>query len=68
MLLRLVFPGGSDGRTPACDAGDPGKVCLCICMCITIQVLLRVNVVIKLKSLHSTVDYYCYAMLFSRSN
>ena len=23
-LLRLVFPGGSDGRTSACNAGDPG--------------------------------------------
>lgn len=24
MLLRLVFPGGCDGRVSACNAGDPG--------------------------------------------
>ena len=24
MLIRLVLPGGSDGRVSACNAGDPG--------------------------------------------
>ena len=24
--MRVVFPGGSDGKESACDAGDPGSI------------------------------------------
>ena len=25
-LIYLCFPGGSDGKVSACDAGDPGSI------------------------------------------
>ena len=25
-VIHRGFPGGSDGKAPACDAGDPGSI------------------------------------------